>query len=235
MESQPKNDKLTLDIIKEEISDDINGPSLSLNKTSLLLNEQSIAKEHKEDTIEHKEDTIDQNIDKQNVDTDEIKAELQTIAKILLSSLLDNEKLTKFKDTLNISLDDKQVNLLNEIISTHPDFFKEIEELLNNIIRDNKIDSKDIPDIMLLLQKLYELLHNMKDFKFNIEKSTSTIGILTKFVINVFINEEIIKVEPSNRLEIQENLNKLIDVSMNLIKLTTTIKPTFFKDLFSCF
>ena len=139
------------------------------------------------------------------------------------------------KKGFNILITDKQLKLITSIISANPDLFKEIEDILKNIIRDNKIDSKDIPDIMMLLQKIYEIIHDLKDLKLNVEKCTETISILVKFVINVLIEEEIIKIDSDIRSGIQENLNKLIDVSMNLILLTTKMKPNFCKDLFFCF
>ena len=191
----------------------------------VIINDEKI--KHKEDVPEHKEEAI--------IEPNEVKAELQTIAQILLDTLIDNEKLSKFKKGFNISITDKQLKLITSIISANPDLFKEIEDILKNIIRDNKIDSKDIPDIMMLLQKIYEIIHDLKDLKLNVEKCTETISILVKFVINVLIEEEIIKIDSDIRSGIQENLNKLIDVSMNLILLTTKMKPNFCKDLFFCF
>ena len=106
---------------------------------------------------------------------------------------------------------------------------------MKNIILDNKIDIKDIPDVMNLLQKIYEIIHDLKDVKLNVEKCTETISVLVKFVINVLIEEEIIKIDSNNRSDIQKNLNKLVDSSMNLILLTTKMKPNYCKDLFFCF
>lgn len=234
MESESKINEVDiiqgLESIKEESTVTPNEKSSLLNQGSneMLadpkeLEEQIISDEK----IEYKED--------EPIDQNDIKTELQTIAQILLTSLLNNEKVAKFEKDFQITLNEKQIHLITTIISSHPDLFGEIEGLLKNIIRDNKIDSKDIPDIMVLLQKIYEMLHSIKDLKFNVEKCTETTSILVKFVINVLIEEEIIKIDPNNRSDIQENLNKLIDVSMNLILLTTKMKPSFCKDLFFCF
>ena len=43
-----------------------------------------------------------------------------------------------------------------------PDFFKDIESSLKKIILDNKIDTKDIPEIILLVTKAYQIIKSDK-------------------------------------------------------------------------
>jgi hypothetical protein len=109
------------------------------------------------------------------------------IVQITFSQILENflnqnaNKLNELSVHINPTIQTYFLLLCKE----QPDFFKDIESSLKKIILDNKIDTKDIPEIILLVTKAYQIIKSDKGvplfyiwYLFNILK-------LTKFKIKI--------------------------------------------------
>lgn len=130
-----------------------------------------------------------------------------------------------------ILLDKKTTDMILTIIDKNPEYFIVFEITMKNIIRDNKIDSKDIPDIIILVQKLYEILFKLKINKLDTIKCSVICGEVAKLLVHVLVKDGKIKI--NNEKEFLEQSDKLIDVCISLIKLAKQLKPpNFFKSLF---
>lgn len=98
---------------------------------------------------------------------------------------------------------------------------KESPELINNIgfsiqkiISDNKIDTKDVPEILLLVNKVYSEINGKKNIQLNIQPY-ELIKILLHICFIVYIENNQIE-----NTEIINNVLNIIDASISLIKLT---------------
>ena len=94
-----------------------------------------------------------------------------------------------------------------------PEIFKSVESSLNNIISDNKINTKDIPEILVLVNKVYCEINNKKTLQVIVEPYELLKKILhIGFVVYVEHN----KIENS---ELLLSFLNIIDTSIDLIKL----------------
>jgi len=133
---------------------------------------------------------------------------------------VDNELLNAF----NINLTNDMKIFIKVILDNHPSIFSTIESTINKIVVDNKIDTKDIPELVVLVGKLYELLYkskqiNVKTAYFDIIKTLLQISFV--LLVDNKNNDE------NNTKNISENAVKIIDACIELIKLKKTIKPKF--------
>lgn len=94
--------------------------------------------------------------DKNIVEDVLVKSFLQLFESFLTQ---DVSKLSKINITLTPEIQQYFLLLCKEC----PDLFGIFEETLKQIILDNKIDTKDIPDILLLVSKVHNIIHNHKD------------------------------------------------------------------------
>lgn len=130
---------------------------------------------------------------------------------------------------LNLALNDSTISVIKTIIKTNPIYFEEIETCLFNIIKDNKIDSKDIPEIILLFKKLYTIIHKLKEFKFNTDKLSETCGSILIFIIHTLVADGKIKIAKENQIDFLDQTDKLVETCVSLLKLSKSLKTS------SCF
>ena len=134
---------------------------------------------------------------------------------LAIESVLDSiEKQEKYI----IKTDDDMKILLQKLIQTKTTVFDSIEQTIKNIVSNISVDSKDIPNLMLLLVEIYEFAFQLKN-KNNI---IDLCGKTLKFCINVIIEEKIIQHE--NATDFIKNIHNLIDTGVNLIKLNKDLK-----------
>ena len=120
-------------------------------------------------------------------------------------------------------------------------FFENIEKCLRNITYDNKIDSKDIPDILKLLESTYLLILKLKKMKFTKKAGIYNAGELLKLVIKILIMEHKVEVAKTNKIQYINQFNHLVDTTISLMmlpietqKLNKCLKQTI-KNCFKCF
>jgi hypothetical protein len=133
-------------------------------------------------------------------------------------------------------MDKSTTDLILKVLDEYGSFFSEFEELLKRIFMDNKIDSKDIPSIIELLEKLYSFIYNNKDKKINTDKAAEISGFFLKITIYLLIEKEKIVIDHDKKEDFLEQIEKLITCCVSLIKITSLLKPkncqSFFKGLF---
>jgi len=100
--------------------------------------------------------------------------------------------------------------------------FREIEKSVCEIMSDGKINSKDIPQLISVVQNVYQVIYSLK-IKSN-ERYDLTTNIIKCF-IKVMISEGKIHVDPENQEEFNNEMNALIDSCIGLLKLHKSIKP----------
>jgi len=160
--------------------------------------------------------------------------ESKSIVLLLLQVLSSDEKITNLK----IELNDDTTSVLYKLIYFSPDFLNEIDKLVNEIIKDNKIDSNDIPNLILLIKKLYELIHRLKEINFDDAKKVEICSTILKFLVRFLVEERKVNINNENKELVLELIDTLIDSCISLIHFSDNIKInscfTHIKSLFGC-
>lgn len=148
------------------------------------------------------------------------KNTLLDIIKNLLTSLSIEDKLIKIK----LDLSPELISVLNKIISATPDFFNEIEKSVIEIVKDEKINSRDIPQFIIIVQKIYENIYKLKSIKYDSKKRIEIAKQILKFVIHLLVIEEVIKIDKDNQDEFLSDCDILIDACIGLLSFAKSIK-----------
>lgn len=189
----------------------------------------SLKKNPIQDTEEIIEETKDI-INTINVDidalkkADDIKTFVQTLKLILATST--------FQDKYNVKLNPEIMSTLNEILNINPNYFNSVETLFLEIINNKVINPANIPEIIILVKKLYEILYNIniKDVKEGV--SINTCVTIFKFIVNVLIIDNIEDNQESASLIF--TIDTVIDTCAELITIRKILKNTNTNSLFSC-
>jgi len=162
--------------------------------------------EHKEflppSPVEEKKELLGEVVDEQSV-----VADIKTLAMIV--ELVVSEQET----TSGIDISHKVKEILEKLLG-EAQYFDKVEEYLHAIIKDNKLDAKDVPIVMLLLTELYERLRgfSMKDI------STETCGEVIKTIVEIAIKEKIVPVNEED-LALLSTIYNIVDTSIRLIQM----------------
>jgi hypothetical protein len=140
--------------------------------------------------------------------------------KMILESLVSYE----CKTTLNIQLDAKTQSIINKVLKVSPEFLTEIETVFIEIVKDNKIDSNDIPNLITIVQKLYELIYKAKDIHLDSEKTAEACGTLLKFIVRSLVEERKVKIDEENKVAFFALTDKLIDSCISLLNFPKLVK-----------
>ena len=137
----------------------------------------------------------------------EVKEEEQkTVEEPLnLASLTVTELITKvlvtdeLKNKLSIKLNKEAHDVIAKLLFNSPECFNEIDLTLSQIIKDNKIDSNDIPNLLILVQKIYELVYKLKSVKLDKKQRIEISASILKFVIHTLVEERKIKIDENEK------------------------------------
>ena len=121
---------------------------------------------------------------------------------------LNNEKINFQKD--RIKLEKKiGVHLFNSTVKKmfdDEDFVKSLDEKVCEITKDGKIDSKDIPDLMLIV---LEVTNNLNKFNLTYDE---ILKVLEEFIIYIIENKNL--VEEKNKEEVNRIIKTVVKLTM---------------------
>jgi hypothetical protein len=185
-----------------EPKNDIDEASVSLIHVVEDVNENNVKlEEEKEDLINEEKDIT--------VKAEEIKTFLQ-----LFEIFLTQEQSNLAKFDLKLTPEIQKYFLL--LCKESPDLFGALEETLKKIISDNRINTKDIPDILVLVSKVYKIINENKGVPtvdpYELIKSLLHVTLVVYIETNKVENPELL-------LE----LLKIVESSIDLIKLTPIV------------
>ena len=156
----------------------------------------------------------------------------ETDLQILLEQFIKNTGIREYKYVIN----NKTKQIIELIINKCPIYFKSIEKVIKNIVKDDKIDYSDIPDIIILFKTLYEILYNLNEVKLTTAERADTCKSILYFTIYILVEEKQINISDDKKEEFLENLEKLINVCIKLVLLPSVLKQSnCFTDCFRCF
>lgn len=134
-----------------------------------------------------------------------------------LSSLVALVLAKEPTETQSLSIPSEVKNVLYELLSMG-DFYEDVEKLLKDIVHDDKIDAQDVPKLMVLSVRLYEILRSTS-IKFDVELC----GSVLKTLFRLAIDEELVPISIEN-VELLNCLFDIVDTSVRLLELQTTNK-----------
>ena len=146
----------------------------------------------------------------------DINLEVKTLLNLLVSE--------EIRKKVNIKLDDNAIKVINKVLIKSPDFLKDIENAFVEIVKDNKIDSSDFPNFIVLVKKLYELIYKAKDIKLNSTKTAEVCGTVLKFIIYVLVEEKKIKLDEDKKITFLVLTKILIDSCISLLSFSKILK-----------
>lgn len=204
--AEPKVDA-ELKVKAEEItvmSEHLTGSNEIKQELELEEEKKSMLAEDKKEIIEEKED---KKLEEKSVES--IKTFVQ-LFELFLNK--DQNSLVQF----NIKLTPEIQKYFLLLCKESPDLFGIFEETLKRIILDNKINTKDIPDILLLVSKVYNTIKTNKGLPtvdhYELIKSLLHVAFAVYLETN--------KVE--NSLLLLDLLN-IVDSAIDLIKITPIV------------
>ena len=199
----------------ERIKEEIENPVSSTESTVLNINEELM-----EEPIKEKEPIKEEEPIKSNYI-------IKPLAELFLEFI-------NTKNDFNIVLSKTTIDTLCKIINLKPTFLNDIEEILLEVIKDGKIDSKDFPELISIIQKLYETIYNIKDKKLTGDSITVMCADLLKIMVYFLVKERRIKVDEEKTDLFLEQIYTLIDSCTGLLSFSKSIKlKGCFKSFFS--
>lgn len=152
--------------------------------------------------------------------------DIMNLANLVALLLSQDDRMKKYN--LPISHEAKMV--LSQLLSVDG-YFDNVEAIMKDIVRDNKIDARDVPKIMLLLTELYKMLQQIKEVKFD-EKLC---GEILKTLFNIALKEQLIPIAEQD-IELLKCLYDIVDTSITLMQTDTSgEKKGLFYHLKKCF
>ena len=156
-----------------------------------------------------------------NLDASHVAIEVEVLA---FADLLMKIVKSDLKNYSGITLNSEKIAIVLKILESSPSYFSDVEKLFVEIIKDNKIDARDVPKFIVLTQKLYELIYNFKDKKLDSKKRCEVCASILKFVIYVLVEEKKIAVDDAHKTEFLSETDKLIDSFIALVRLPKKLK-----------
>ena len=136
-------------------------------------------------------------------------------------------------EKLSIKLPKNVRDLLGKLMDGENTIFDKIETNLFNIIKDDTINTNDVPDFIAILIVIYETIYNNEKSKMKKDELADTSGLIIKFILEVLVTENVIKIRDENKAKFLLDINRLIDTCVTLVKLSKMVKaPSCLKRLF---
>jgi hypothetical protein len=128
------------------------------------------------------------------------------------------------KNKLSVKLTSNDIILINNIISLTPNSLKDINESIHKIIIDNKIDTKDVPSLLIVIQVLYRSIYSLRNIKLDAKKRAESTANILKFIIHLLVLEKKIVINDDKQQLFLSEIDTLIDTSVELLSLSKSLK-----------
>jgi hypothetical protein len=148
----------------------------------------------------------------------------------LFKTYLENNDM---KNKIAIPLTPEITSVINNIISLSPNTLIDISVALIEIVNDGKIDMSDIPNIIIVTQKLYQTIYSLRNIKFDRKKITDITSSILKFFIHFLVLERKIMIEQNKQADFLSQIDVLIDSCVGLLSYSKSLKTKrCFKKIF---
>lgn len=142
----------------------------------------------------------------------------KSLAETVMSALKPGGK------DLKIVISKSASNMITAIASSSPAVLDDIKKSLLEVIKDNKIDSSDIPHLISIIQSLYEIVCNLKEFHLDSQSRASICAEVLKFISHYLILDDQLSVDKLDQMTFLNQIDTLIDSCASLLSLPSAIK-----------
>ncbi len=201
------------DVVSTEIQTDENNVVVETDvvSTEIQTDENNVVVETDVDSTEI------QTSDASNVAIETLEETFLNIVEKSLTSQIIKDKLMKTQ----VNLTPELIEITKQILFATPDCFNDIEKAICEIIKDNKIDSKDIPHLIIVVQKMYQIIYNLK---MNSKKRSEITCSVLKYIIHLLVLERRIKIEDDQETIFLTDCDILIDACIGILNFPKSIK-----------
>lgn len=144
----------------------------------------------------------------------------QALIDILKIAIANKDIQTK----ISIKLTPDIIKLINNIISLYPKSLTDIENYIKEVIKDGKIDTKDVPKLIVVIKVLYRLIYSLKNIKLDGKKRAEVTSGSLKFIIHLLVLERKIEIPNEIQTEFLKDVDILIDNCVELLVFPKIIK-----------
>ena len=169
----------------------------------------------KEQVAAAKEQVAEQVADAKNAI---IEMATKSLAETVMSALKPGGK------DLKIVISKSASNMISAIASSSPAVLDDIKKSLLEVIKDNKIDSSDIPHLISIIQSLYEIVCNLKEFHLDSQSRASICAEVLKFISHYLILDDQLSVDKLDQMTFLNQIDTLIDSCAGLLSFSSAIK-----------
>jgi hypothetical protein len=145
---------------------------------------------------------------------------VQTIVDLVKISIEDE----KLNNKIKIELTPEVKNILVKMISITPNTLVDLEKATIEIIKDGKIDSKDIPNLVIVIQQIYQFIYSLKNGKLDANKIADVTSNSLKYFIHLLVLLDKIKIKEENIDSYLTQIYTLIDSCIGLLTYSKSIK-----------
>ena len=174
------------------------------------------------------EKTEDMTVENTNVETP-VEISTSDVSTIIEQTFIDLVKKSleteEMKKKFSVPLTPEVIRIINNIIEVTPNILTDIEKAMLETIKDGKIDSKDIPNLIIIIQSLYQFIYSLKDVKFDAKKRADITASSLKVILRLLVLERKIKIDEENQEEVLSQINTLIDSCISLLNYSKSLKP----------
>jgi len=144
----------------------------------------------------------------------------QTLANLVKKSLEDED----MKKKNSITLTPEVTNIINNIISQTPNTLTDIEKAAIEFINDGKINSKDIPNLVIIIQTIYQFIYSLKSVKFDNKKRADLTATTLKYILHFLVLERKIIIDEDKQADFFTQSDLLIDSCISLLSYSKSLK-----------
>ena len=142
----------------------------------------------------------------------------KTLAETVMSALKPGGK------DLKIVISKSASNMITSIASSSPAVLDDIKKSLLEVIKDGKIDSSDIPHLISIIQSLYEIVCNLKEFHLDSQSRASICAEVLKFISHYLILDDQLSIDKLDQFMFLNQIDTLIDSCVSLLSFSSAIK-----------
>jgi uroporphyrinogen-III decarboxylase len=194
-------------LVTEQVAEQVAAVTEQVAAVTELVSEQVAA------AVEQAQDAV-------KTVTDMADSLSKTAAKTLANLLAEAVNSKKY---MKIVLSKNASNMILSIVSSSPLVLDNIKNSLTEVISDGKIDSNDIPHFISIIQNLYEIVHNIREFNFDAQAKATICAEVLKFISHFLILDEQIPVAEAYRDIFINQIDCLIDSCVSLLSLQASI------------
>jgi hypothetical protein len=232
--SSETNDCLPVDNIQESLNTEVETvanalamaiENISTTKESMENNANAAVTEAKEQAtavVTEVKDLVVQDATKMLQD---IKGSvIEMASKSLAETLMATVNPTGIRKDLKIVISKDASNMIASIAASTPAVLDDVKNSLLEIIKDNKIDSSDIPHFIAIIQSLYQIITNLREFKLDNKSKATVCAEVLKYISHFLILDGQIQVEKIDQALLLNQLDNLVDSCTSLLSFPSVIK-----------